>query len=121
MMTATCSICREILKGKPAPLGYVAPDEFEWREVCLEAQRHFVARHAAEFGVLQVITQIWVHYLLSLQLLFTDPRAVGLQDALFAQLSAALQVPTRVQVIDVIPADAGAIDSTTLLPKDKAA
>lgn len=119
-MTATCGICREIMTGKRAPARHEAPDAFEWQALCDESQRHFARRHPDQLAAIQIVTRIWVHYLLSLHLLFTDEKAIALQTSIVGDLQNTLaHKPGRVEVIDLVPADAGSIDRQTLLPANE--
>lgn len=118
-MIATCGLCREMIDGGAAPALHAAPAEFEWRQLGNAAQRHFAKRHPEALAAVQILTAIWVHYLLSLQLLFTDERAIELQGQLYADLSRALEQPSPIAVVDAVPAEK--FDAQTLLPEGRAA
>lgn len=108
-MTGTCSICRQLIVGGRAPALHAEPLVYEWHALGLELQKHFTKRHPAEATAINAITKLWVHYLLSLQVLFTDESAITLQATLLTTLKQALdQEPaasSKLRVIDVLPTE----------------
>lgn len=107
-MTATCSLCREILDGGRAPALHADPAIHEFKQLGVAAQKHFAKRHPEVAQALNAITIVWVHYLLSLQLLFTDAAAIELQGLILQDLSNALNQPAaanaKLQVVDAVSA-----------------
>lgn len=103
-MTGTCALCHEMIVGASAPAASVHPIEWEWRELGAAAQSHFVQHHPEEYTGIQILAAVFVHYLLSLQLLFTSDAAITLQDGLHGDLLKAIDAPRAGAVIDVAPA-----------------